>query len=107
MASRVEGFAGACGGSGFVMGVLAGTAVGAGLAMMLAPKPGSELRSQLSEQAGALANRASRVLRRASASANDAGAGALESASGFIGDTVAVPEPFNHPVLVIVEPERA
>ena len=34
-------------GSNFMMGLLAGTVLGAGLAMLFAPKPGSELRSQL------------------------------------------------------------
>ena len=39
-------------GSGaFLMGLLAGTVLGAGLGMLFAPKAGSELRSQLSEQA--------------------------------------------------------
>jgi gas vesicle protein len=42
-------------GSGsFLMGLLAGTVLGAGLGMLFAPKPGSELRSQLGEQAGRL-----------------------------------------------------
>ena len=39
-------------GSGsFLMGLLAGTVLGAGLGMLFAPKPGSELRGQLGEQA--------------------------------------------------------
>jgi gas vesicle protein len=42
------------GGGSFLMGLLAGTVLGAGLGMLFAPKPGSELRSQLSEQAGRL-----------------------------------------------------
>ena len=42
-------------GSGsFLMGLLAGTVLGAGLGMLFAPRPGSELRNQLSEQAGRL-----------------------------------------------------
>jgi gas vesicle protein len=45
------------GGGGFVMGLLTGTVLGAGLAMLFAPKSGSELRNQLAAQAGALANR--------------------------------------------------
>ena len=44
------------GGGSFVMGLLTGTVLGAGLGMLFAPKAGSELRSQLSEQAGNLAN---------------------------------------------------
>jgi gas vesicle protein len=42
------------GGSSFLMGLLAGTVLGAGLGMLFAPKTGSELRSQLGEQAGRL-----------------------------------------------------
>jgi len=38
----------------FLMGLLAGTVLGAGLGMLFAPKAGSELRNQLSEQAGRL-----------------------------------------------------
>jgi hypothetical protein len=42
------------GGGSFLMGLLAGTVLGAGLGMLFAPRPGSELRNQLSEQAGRL-----------------------------------------------------
>lgn len=42
------------GGGSFLMGLLAGTVLGAGLGMLFAPKTGSELRSQLGEQAGKL-----------------------------------------------------
>jgi len=52
-------------GSYFVMGLLTGTVLGAGLAMLFAPKPGSELRSQLSDQADSIANTASKAYRRA------------------------------------------
>jgi len=38
------------GGSSFLMGLLAGTVLGAGLGMLFAPKAGSELRSQLGTQ---------------------------------------------------------
>jgi gas vesicle protein len=46
------------GGGSFVMGLLTGTVLGAGLGMLFAPKSGSELRNQLSEQAGNLKNQA-------------------------------------------------
>lgn len=42
------------GSSSFLMGLLAGTVLGAGLGMLFAPKPGSELRGQLGEQANRL-----------------------------------------------------
>jgi len=57
------------GGGSFVMGLLTGTVLGAGLGMLFAPKSGSELRNQLSEQAGTLANTASEGVRRAQESA--------------------------------------
>ena len=42
------------GGGSFLMGLLAGTVLGAGLGMLFAPKAGSELRSQLGESASRL-----------------------------------------------------
>jgi gas vesicle protein len=57
------------GGGSFVMGLLTGTVLGAGLGMVFAPKAGSELRNQLSEQAGNLANTASEGYRKASENA--------------------------------------
>jgi gas vesicle protein len=59
------------GGGSFVMGLLTGTVLGAGLGMLFAPKSGSELRNQLSEQAGNLANTASEGVRRAQESAGE------------------------------------
>src|SRR5437588_11709659 len=52
-------------GSSFVMGLLTGTVLGAGLGMLFAPKAGSELRNQIGEQAGNIANTASDGYRRA------------------------------------------
>ena len=59
------------GGGSFVMGLLTGTVLGAGLGMLFAPKSGSELRNQLSEQAGNLANTASEGYRRAHETAGE------------------------------------
>lgn len=54
-------------GSGsFLMGLLAGTVLGAGLGMLFAPRPGSELRSQLSESAGRLRSTANETYHQAS-----------------------------------------
>jgi gas vesicle protein len=57
--------------SSFVIGLLTGTVLGAGLGMLFAPKAGSELRNQLSQQAGNLANQASEGYRRASNTAGE------------------------------------
>jgi gas vesicle protein len=51
------------GGSSFIIGLLTGTVLGAGLGMLFAPRAGSETRSKLSEQAN---NMASEGYRRAS-----------------------------------------
>lgn len=59
------------GGGSFVMGLLTGTVLGAGLGMLFAPKAGSELRNQISEQAGSLANQASEGVRKVSDSAGE------------------------------------
>jgi gas vesicle protein len=45
-------------GGSFVMGLLTGAFLGAGLGMLLAPKAGSELRNQLSDQADSLGHKA-------------------------------------------------
>lgn len=57
------------GGGGFMMGLLTGTVLGAGLGMLLAPKAGSEMRGALGEHARNLGNKASEQYRRASGSA--------------------------------------
>lgn len=59
------------GGSSFVIGLLTGTVLGAGLGMLFAPKSGSELRNQLGEQAGNLRDSASQGYRRASETAGE------------------------------------
>jgi gas vesicle protein len=59
------------GGGGFVVGLLAGAAIGAGIGMLLAPKSGAELREQLSGRANDLAEKASEQYRRATGVASD------------------------------------
>lgn len=54
------------GGGSFLMGLLAGTVLGAGLGMLFAPRPGSELRNQLTEQAGRLRSTANDTYNQAS-----------------------------------------
>jgi gas vesicle protein len=59
------------GGGSFVMGLLTGTVLGAGLGMLFAPKSGSELRGQISEQANNFANQAQDQYRKVSEAAGD------------------------------------
>jgi len=69
------------GGASFVMGLLTGTVLGAGLGMLFAPKAGAELRSQIGEQAGNIANQASEGYRRATESAGQWAEKGREAAS--------------------------
>jgi gas vesicle protein len=50
MAYEYDRFEREAGGGSFLMGLLAGTVIGAGLGMLFAPKSGSELRSQIGSQ---------------------------------------------------------
>ena len=54
------------GGGSFLMGLLAGTVLGAGLGMLFAPKAGSELRTALTEQTGKLRTTANDAYSQAS-----------------------------------------
>ena len=56
-------------GNGFMMGLLTGAVLGAGIGMLLAPKAGTELRGALGDQARNLGNMASEQYRRASQTA--------------------------------------
>lgn len=57
------------GGGGFMIGLLTGTVLGAGLGMLLAPKAGADLRNQIGEQARQVGTKASEQYRRASETA--------------------------------------
>src|SRR4029079_6797824 len=54
------------GGGSFLMGLLAGTVLGAGLGMLFAPKDRQQLRKQLSEQTGRLKSTANDAYTQAS-----------------------------------------
>jgi gas vesicle protein len=58
------------GGGGFMLGLLTGTVLGAGLGMLLAPKAGAELRGAIGEQARNLGTMASEQYRKASEQAS-------------------------------------
>jgi hypothetical protein len=60
------------GGGSFLMGLLAGTVLGAGLGMLFAPKAGAETRKQLSEQANRLRSSANETYAQASEKINQA-----------------------------------
>ena len=89
------------GGGGFMMGLLTGTVLGAGLGMLLAPKAGAEIRGALGEQARNWSNAASEQYRTARETAGgwaergrdmvkearDAATHAAEQARGYAGAT--------------------
>jgi gas vesicle protein len=56
---------------GFAYGLLVGTALGAAVALLFAPKPGSELRGQLADATTRIRERAGHVYNRASAAMDD------------------------------------
>jgi gas vesicle protein len=70
MAYEYDRFEREDGGGSFLMGLLAGTVLGAGLGMLFAPRPGSELRNQLTEQAGRLRHTAGDAYSQASGTMN-------------------------------------
>ena len=54
------------GGGGFMLGLLTGTVIGAGIGLLLAPKAGADLRGEIGEQARTFGTKASDQYRRAS-----------------------------------------
>jgi hypothetical protein len=88
MAYEYDRFEREDGGGSFLMGLLAGTVLGAGLGMLFAPKTGSEIRSQLGEQAGRLRSSANETYAQASEKVSqimDRGREAYERARGSMG----------------------
>jgi gas vesicle protein len=76
-------------GSGFMMGVLTGAFVGAGLALLFAPRPGSEMRAQLGEQYRGLADRVgeqTESLRNAAGQLRDQGRERVQQLSEQLSD---------------------
>lgn len=65
MAYEYDRFEREDGGGSFLMGLLAGTVLGAGLGMLFAPKAGTELRTAIGEQAGRLRSTANDTYQQA------------------------------------------
>ena len=65
MADNYDRYENEGGGGGFMMGLLTGTVLGAGIGMLLAPRAGSELRGQIGEQARNLGSMAADQYRKA------------------------------------------
>jgi hypothetical protein len=88
MAYEYDRFEREDGGGSFLMGLLAGTVLGAGLGMLFAPKAGNELRNQLGEQAGRLRTTANDTYTQATEKVSqivDRGREAYDRARGSMG----------------------
>jgi gas vesicle protein len=72
------------GGGSFLMGLLAGTVLGAGLGMLFAPKAGADVRKQLSEQATRLRSTASDTIHQASEKLTQASHQATDKVSQMV-----------------------
>ena len=59
------------GGGGFLTGMLCGMAIGAAIALFLAPRPGAELRGQVADSVNRAGRRAKDTYDRASETVND------------------------------------
>ena len=55
----------------FVMGLLAGAVIGAGIGMLFTTKAGADLRNQLAEQAAGLADQASKSVKKVTDTAGE------------------------------------
>lgn len=82
------------GGGAFLMGLIAGAVLGAGIGMLLAPKAGSELRSQLGDTASRLRERAaegygrvSEMYGRKRGSTGSTGSTGFQSSGSYAGGT--------------------
>jgi gas vesicle protein len=75
-----EGYEGSSGGS-FLTGMLWGMAIGAAIALFLAPRPGAELRGQVADSMNRAGRRAKDTYDRASETVNDIASRAADVAS--------------------------
>jgi gas vesicle protein len=72
------------GGSAFIVGLLTGTVLGAGLGLLFAPKSGGELRGQLSESASSMRRAASERLHKVAGAASEVADRGQEMGSGVM-----------------------
>jgi gas vesicle protein len=82
-------------GGSFMLGVLTGAFVGAGLALLFAPKPGTEIRAQLGEQYRGLADRVgeqTQTLRSAAGQLRDQGRERMQELSSNWSDRTSSTE---------------
>jgi gas vesicle protein len=79
-------------GGGFMLGMLTGAFVGAGLALLFAPKAGNEMRAQLGEQYRGIADRVgeqTQHLRSAAGQWREQGRERMQQFSGQLSDRMS------------------
>ena len=79
-------------GASFVLGMLTGAFIGAGVALLFAPKPGSEMRQQLGEQYRGLADRVNETtqsLRESTASLREQGRERVQQLTSQLSDRMS------------------
>jgi len=76
-------------GASFMLGVMTGALIGAGVALLFAPKPGTEMRQQLGEQYRGLADRvgeSTQQLRQSARQLRDQGRDRVQQLTGQLSD---------------------
>jgi gas vesicle protein len=76
-------------GASFMLGVMTGALIGAGVALLFAPKPGAEMRQQLGEQYRGLADRvgeSTEQLRQSARQLRDQGRERVQQLTGQLSD---------------------
>jgi gas vesicle protein len=79
-------------GASFVLGMLTGAFIGAGVALLFAPKPGNEMRQQLGEQYRGLADRVSETtqsLRETTANLREQGRERVQQLTSQLSDRMS------------------
>ncbi|HUE89057.1 MAG TPA: YtxH domain-containing protein [Vicinamibacterales bacterium] len=79
-------------GASFMLGILTGAFVGAGIALLFAPKPGTEIRAQLGERYRGLADRVgeqTESLRATAGQLRDQGRERIQQMSSQLSDRVS------------------
>jgi gas vesicle protein len=76
-------------GASFMLGIMTGALIGAGVALLFAPKPGAEMRQQLGEQYRGLADRvgeSTQNLRQSARELRDQGRERVQQLTGQLSD---------------------
>jgi gas vesicle protein len=79
-------------GASFMLGIMTGALIGAGVALLFAPKAGTEMRQQLGEQYRGLADRvgeSTQHLRESARQLRDQGRERVEQLTGHLSDRAA------------------